>query len=745
MARTLVEVAVPLGIPQTFTYEDPGGTAEPGCRVLVPFARRHLVGLVVARNDTEPQRPVKPIRSVLDRRPLLNPTLLELGLWISSYYLAPPGEVFRTMLPAGLLTRQASPDDNPDAFWPARLQAAVVELADAEPSGLTPRRQEVWEHLRRQALPVLVCDLVREGMASHALLKALARMGAVRIEPIDVWRSPWSVPAAEAVRHPLNPEQERVLKVVLERLGQGFSSALLHGVTASGKTEVYLNAIEAVLHSGRTALVLVPEIGLTPQMSRQFRGWFGSRVAILHSALSDGERFDQWRRIRAGELTVVVGTRSAVFAPLDRLGLIIVDEEHDASYKQAETPRYHGRDTALKRGQIAGALVLLGSATPQLETWHASLYRKLHTYLPMRTRIQARPLPVVHIVDMRTEFEKHGKAAVICDLMREMIQDRLARDEQVLVLLNRRGYSRFLLCRSCGYVETCVACSISLTYHQEANRLSCHYCGYSRSVPVACPQCTKPYLYYVGEGTEQIEELLRKFFPGAKIDRLDRDTVQRRGSLDRILESFASGRTQILVGTQMIAKGHDFPAVTLVGVLGADLGLKLADFRAAERTFQLLTQVAGRAGRGERPGEVVIQTYFPNHYSLKHACTQEYEAFSLRELAFRRKFRYPPFSALANLLVRGRDPDRAWKQAKELAETLRAVAAGSESGSSVRVLGPAPAAIEKIKDDYRIQVLVKSTSRKALNQVLTQSLAELRSRRRNLDRVAVDVDPVNLM
>ncbi len=742
---TLVEVAVPLGIPQTFTYLDPAGTAEPGCRVLVPFARRHLVGLVVGRSHGEAPPRLKAIRSVLDSRPLLNSALVELGMWMAGYYLAPPGEVFRTMLPAGLLTKQASPDDHPEAFWPARLQAAVVEVAESDPPGLTPRRRQVLEHLRRQTLPVLVRDLLREELATYAVLKSLVGLGAVRLGRIDVWRSPWSAPAVETTRHALNPEQERVLKAILERLGGGFSSALIHGVTASGKTEVYLNAIEATLRTGRTALVLVPEIGLTPQIARQFRGWFGSRVAILHSALADGERFDQWRRIRAGELTVVVGTRSAVFAPLDRLGLIIVDEEHDASYKQAETPRYHGRDTALKLGQISGALVLLGSATPQLETWHASLYRKLHTYLPMRTRIQARPLPVVHIVDMRVEFQKHGKAAVVCDLLRDMIRDRLGREEQVLILLNRRGYSRFLMCRSCGHVETCVSCSISLTYHQEGNRLSCHYCGYSRSVPATCPQCTKPYLYYVGEGTEQVEELLRAFFPEASIDRLDRDAVQRRGNLERILESFATGRTQILVGTQMIAKGHDFPAVTLVGVLGADLGLKLADFRAAERTFQLLTQVSGRAGRGDRPGEVVIQTYFPNHYSLKHACTQEYEAFSMRELEFRRKFRYPPFSALANLLVRGRDPERALRQARELAETLRAAVGDHEAGRLVRVLGPAPAAIEKIKDDYRIQVIVKSSSRKLLNRVLTAALAELRRRKRSLEKVTVDVDPVNLL
>lgn len=748
MGKVRVEVAVPLGAPQTFTYYQDcgeGTVAQPGCRALVPFGRRHLVGMVVEVSPGPPGEGIRPVRTILDPHPLLDPTLLSLARWISDYYLAPPGEVLRAMLPGGLLLKQASPDREPEAFWPARTQAAVVEVQAVDPPGLTPRRRSVLATLREQRLPVLVRDLVREELAGSAILRELERQGAIRIEAIDIWRSPWSAPVAEGVRHPLNEEQRRVLATAIGRLGQGFSSGLVHGVTASGKTEVYLNLIDAVLKLDRTALVLVPEIGLTPQMARQFRGWFGSRVAILHSALSDGERFDQWRRIRAGELPVVVGTRSAVFAPLQNLGLIIVDEEHDASYKQAETPRYHGRDTALKRGQLCDAFVLLGSATPQLETWHASLFRKLHVYLPMRSRIQARPLPVVHIVDMRVEFQKAGKSAVISELLRKLIRDRLSRREQVLILLNRRGYSRFLLCRSCGYVATCVSCSISLTFHQEFNRLSCHYCGYARSVPAACPECEKPFLYYVGEGTEQIEELLRSDFPSASIGRLDRDTVQRRGSLDRILEAFAAGRTEILVGTQMIAKGHDFPAVTLVGVLGADLGLKLADFRAAERTFQLLTQVAGRAGRGDRPGEVVIQTYFPNHYSLRHACTQEYEPFSLQELDFRRKFRYPPLTALANLLVRDRDSRRAWQLARDLADTLRTVAGTGDLAREVRVLGPAPAAIEKIKDDFRIQVLVKSTSRRALNRVLTESVGRLRRNRQNLSRIAIDVDPVNLM
>lgn len=741
-----MEVAVPLGLPHTLTYgcPDPGAAAA-GCRALVPLGGRFLVGMIVGP-ATGPVPPrLKPLESVLDETPLLNPALLSLARWISQYYLAPPGEVFRAILPSGLLAKKASPDREPDAYWPARTQNAVVEVSPQDPLTLTSRRRAVLTILREQTLPVLVRDLVRDELATEGILRDLDRLGLVRISPIDRWRSPWSTPVATAARHVLGADQARVLTAVRGKLGKGFFSGLIHGVTASGKTEVYLNLIQDVLALGRTALVMVPEIGLTPQIARQFRAWFGNRVAILHSALSEGERFDQWRRIRSGELTVVVGTRSAVFAPLEKLGLIVVDEEHDGSYKQEETPRYHGRDTALMRGRMEDACVLMGSATPQLETWHAALFRKRHAYLPMRSRIQSRPLPTVHIVDMRVEFQKMGKTAVICELLQNLIQDRLTRGEQVLILLNRRGYSRFLLCRSCGHVASCVSCSISLTFHQEAHRLSCHYCGYSKSVPKSCPECSKAFLYYVGEGTEQIEEMLRGYFPSATVDRLDRDTVQQKGSLERILDAFASGRTQILVGTQMIAKGHDFPAVTLVGVLGADQGLKLADFRAAERTFQLLTQVAGRAGRGDRPGEVVIQSYFPNHYSLKHACTQDYESFSTRELEFRRRFRYPPLSALANLVVRDRDPSRAWTLARELANALRERARDPGSGESVRILGPAAAAIEKIKDEFRIQILVKSNSRSALNRILHGAVNQLQEQRHRMSRVSIDVDPINLM
>lgn len=746
----VVDVAVPLPIFQVFSYSLPeslDARVAPGMRLLVPFGNRHLVGLAVKLHAGDAgERKLKPILKVLDSSPVVSKALLELGKWIAWYYVAPPGEAFRVMLPPGMMAKKASPDEHPEKFWPAKRQQAVVSLTP-EPGKLPPRQAEVYRLLQGQDLPLLVRALVKEMGCSEAVLKALAGKGAIKIDWIDLYRSPWMQPRVEkAVRYSLTGEQQRVLDALRLRMDQpGFHSFLVHGVTASGKTEVYLNAISSVIERGKTALMLVPEIGLTPQVARQFRAWFGDQVAILHSALSAGERFDQWRRIRRGEASVVVGTRSAVFAPLANLGLIVVDEEHDGSYKQAEQPRYNGRDTALKRGQLEGALVVLGSATPQLETYHNASSRRNPEYLPLTSRILDRPLPTVHILDMKTEFQKHGKATIISDVLKDMIADRLDRSEQVLVLLNRRGYASLLLCRSCGHSEVCENCSITLTYHQEAARLNCHYCGYGRSVPKKCSNCGKQYVYFVGEGTERIQEEIEGMFPSATVDRLDRDTVQRKGSYERILGALAQGRTDILIGTQMIAKGHDFPRVTLVGVLGADQGLRLADFRAAERTFQLLTQVAGRAGRGDQPGEVVIQTYYPNHYSLKYACSQDYLEFARKELELRRNLRYPPFTALASVLIQSKDSARAWSTAEAFAGRLSRRRKEFSDSSRMRILGPAPAAIERLKGEFRVHILVRTTNRLELHRVLQASLEDVTDNKQELARISIDIDPVNLM
>ncbi|MEE8349112.1 MAG: primosomal protein N' [Acidobacteriota bacterium] len=751
MKRELfADVAVPRPLFQTFTYSVPDSMEQaliPGSRVLVPFGRQHLIGMAVRVHQEPHSGEVKPIRELLDREPLLSEQLLKLGLWVASYYMAPPGEALKVMLPPGLLARTVAKDLRSANFWPEKRRLAVVRVCPNQEK-LTSRQQEVLDRLTELPLPVWVQPFLRQMKCSQSVLKSLASRGLIDMEAIEAYRSPWapSDGAPEIQKHPLTADQQRIFEKIQKHLAAArFHSMLIHGVTGSGKTEIYLNAIAEALSREKSALVLVPEIGLTPQISRYFRAWFGDQVAILHSALSGGERFDQWRKIRRGEAQVVIGTRSAVFAPLKNLGVIIVDEEHDGSYKQEDLPRYHARDVARKRGQLEQALVILGSATPQLETYYQASQGGETEYETLESRILGRPLPTVQVVDMREEFQKHGQTAVISEVLAASIAKRLNLDEQVLILLNRRGYASALLCRSCGNTESCEHCSISLTYHRNTNRLVCHYCGYLKAVPKRCGVCSKEYIFFLGQGTEKVQQLLGELFPGARVDRLDRDTVQKKGSFDRILGAFASGKTDILVGTQMIAKGHDFPRVTLVGVLTAEQALKMADFRAAERTFQLLTQVAGRAGRGERPGEVVIQTYYPNHYSLRHACSQDYRQFFEEEIRFRRNFQYPPFTALANCVLQGEPSHQVRDQAEQLTDRLLHYRSRLSSGRRMRVLGPAQAPLEKLKGQYRFQILIKATSRKELHQVLESAMEDLRQKKVSLKKSSIDVDPLNLL
>jgi primosomal protein N' (replication factor Y) len=535
---------------------------------------------------------------------------------------------------------------------------------------------------------------------------------------------------------PLTPEQAAALARLREAAALGrFQTALLHGVTGSGKSEVYLALAESVVAEGRRVLVLVPEIALTPALAGLFRARMGSRVAIQHSGLSDGERHDQWHRIRRGEIDVVVGTRSAVFAPLDRLGLIVVDEEHEASFKQEEAPRYHGRDVAVMRGRMEHALVVLGTATPSLES---AVNAETGRYLRVRltARVLDRPLAAVRIVDMRREYAGRGAQVTFSQALLEAMAARLARREQSLVLLNRRGFATVIFCRECGAAIECPHCSITLTFHRAARRLRCHYCNYAASVPRRCGACGGEYLEQSGVGTERLEAEARERFPEARVLRVDRDTMRRRGAVGRAVAAVARGEVDILIGTQMIAKGHDFPAVTLVGVISADVGLGQADFRAAERTFQLLTQVVGRAGRGETPGEAIIQTLYPDHYSVRAAAAQDYEAFFAREIEFRRGLHYPPTVALINVIVKAGSLDRALKDAGELAAAVR------RAPSPPRVLGPAPAVHVKIRDEYRAQLLLKSPRRRPMREALVAALAARPDLAR---RTMVDVDPVSVV
>jgi primosomal protein N' (replication factor Y) (superfamily II helicase) len=529
----------------------------------------------------------------------------------------------------------------------------------------------------------------------------------------------------------------------------GFAPHLLYGVTGSGKTAVYFAAMRRALDAGKSALLLVPEIGLTPAMTGQLVAAFGDEVALLHSQLTPDERAEQWHRIRRGEARVVVGTRSAVFAPVKDLGLIIVDEEHDGSYKQEETPRYHGRDVAVMRGKLNDAVVVLGSATPSLESW-SNAEKGRYARVEMRTRVANRPLPAVELVDMRNEFRETGQEQIFSRRLIEETEATIARGEQAIILLNRRGYSFVVMCRSCGEKIECENCAISMTYHkpvsgndaiaQPGQRLECHYCGFRRGVPKECPKCKSEHLYFLGAGSQQGEERLQEIFPHARIGRMDRDTVRGRSDMERLLARLHAGEINLLVGTQMIAKGHDIHGVTLVGVVGADFALGLPDFRAAERVFQLLTQVSGRAGRGELPGKVLVQTYHPDHYAVKLAAEHDYPGFVAKEMQYRRWMHYPPHGVLANVVVQSERLEEATGWSSELGRWF-----ATTRLEKVRVLGPAAAPISRLKRIYRFHFVLKGESRKALSEALRAMVRYAETReipRRNL---VIDVDALHLM
>ncbi len=639
-----------------------------------------------------------------------------------------------------LLTQAPEADDDGSGDSPPAKKKTRGSKHDGQV--ISEKQRRVIATLASASEGMPFSDLLEAADVSSSVVRTLEKRGIVEVFARELQRDPLAHLApdgADPVQ--LTVEQQLALNQIVARLDERqYSTFLLHGVTSSGKTEIYIRAMREVIKQGLSALMLVPEISLTPVFSRRLRAQFGEAVAILHSSLSEGERIDEWRRIKNGDARVVIGTRSAVFAPLENLGIVIVDEEHDGSYKQDETPRYHGRDTAIVRGLRAGAVVVLGSATPSIESYHNAHSGK-YAYLRLQTRFGERSLAEVQTVDMREVFKRHGKAQTLSDELKAAISETFARREQSMILLNRRGFSSFLLCRSCGLAIHCPNCDVTLTYHRYNSSLQCHYCGYIRPVPRVCDACEGEYIHYVGMGTEQLEANLKELFPEMNIARLDRDTTRRRGSLEQILMEFSSGGIDLLVGTQMIAKGHDFHNVTLVGVVSVDVGLALPDFRAAERTFQLLTQVAGRAGRGDRPGRVIIQTYHPEHYSLVCAREQDYEEFYRREIVFRRTMHYPPFSALINVLVHDKDHDRANGTASEFARELRIAA----RDSGIRVLGPAPAAISRIKNEYRFQVLIKAQSRSRARQALDIAMDRVTSEGHNPRSISVEVDPMNLM
>ena len=759
----LIAVAVPVPFLDLLTYNVPSSLPLPpvGARVRVPVGSRTVTGCVAAHDGVLAEGTgAKDVVAVLDAEPFLPPSVVELCRWVADYYVAGVGDAIGVAMPPGARVRASG-------FKTRRIVAATalglqwgqtpaVPFPGSDPTpgdgrGLTPKQAGALK-LIAAATAGLPAGELRERGVSADVVARLAKQGLVAVRDEQDERDPFE----RSVMASVAPDPLRELTAeqlaafdALARLAdeRQFRVALLHGVTGSGKTEIYLRLARRVCDAGRQVLLMVPEIALTPSVAALFRGAFGSRVAIQHSALADGERHDQWQRIRRGDVDLVIGTRSAVFAPLDRLGLVIVDEEHDGSYKQEEAPRYHGRDVAIVRASREAALVVLGSATPSMESYQNAETGK-YARVTLRRRVLDRPLAAVRLVNMRDEYADEGPDVVISRTLAAAVQDRLTRQEQVLVLLNRRGYSTAVFCRQCGDTFECPNCSISLTVHSARRadmrsaptswRARCHYCNYSMTVPRACRKCAAPYLEHAGFGTEKVEQHLRDLFPEARIGRVDRDSIRRKGALTQLLTRFAAGELDVLVGTQMIAKGHDFPRVTLVGVISADVGLGLADFRAGERTFQLLTQVAGRAGRGERIGEAIVQTLYPEHYSIQLACRQDYEAFFQREAGYRRGMRYPPFVALINVVVRGRTFDDAMEAAADVVRRL----APATATAGFTILGPAPAPLGRLRGEYRVQLFLKGSRRAEMRDALKTVVAGMPELRR---RVTIDVDPLSVL
>jgi primosomal protein N' (replication factor Y) len=800
---SFVDVSLPVPLARAFTYSLPETLrhrARPGCRILVPFGTRKMTGVILKAHNQPPAVETKEALRLLDEEPVFDAPLLALGRWVAEYYCAPLGDVLRAMAPLAGEVRQSrvwaltdrghevarqllmgDADDDPNVAILRSLEARSLSettlerkhasarriLKALERKGLVEQEEDVAgrDPLRAPAARLTVefpgrpegeklNKAERELMAflelhpgAHNLgelgktvkgasvaARALARRKLLELKPVGLdTDAAWARP-----RHELNPHQSAAVAAIREVLAErSFQTFLLHGVTGSGKTEVYMNAIEAALERGLGALMLVPEIGLTPAAAGQFHARFGDRVAILHSAFNDAERAAQWRRLRSGEATVAVGTRSAVFAPVRNLGLLIVDEEHDGSYKQEETPRYNGRDVAILRGRETGACVVLGSATPSLESRY-NVERGKSRLLELPERVGNRPMPKVEVVDMREEYLETRANAVFARRLVDEVHAKLEASEQAMLLMNRRGFSSSVACRSCGERIECVNCAVAMTWHKRENRLLCHFCNYAMRVPAACPKCESEHLYFLGSGSERVEEELHRHFATARIARLDRDTVTGKHKYEEILSGFREGAFDILVGTQMIAKGHDIPNVTLVGVVNADIGLGVPDFRAAERTFQLLTQVAGRAGRHDLPGTVLLQTINPDHYAIRCAAEQNYAKFYEKEIEFRRAMRYPPFSALANVLVRATAQEDALRMSGQLAELLR------EPGEGMKVLGPAEAAVPRLKNEFRYQMLIKARSRPRLNETLRRLQQHALAEKWPATALVVDVDPLSL-
>ncbi|PKN16450.1 MAG: primosomal protein N' [Deltaproteobacteria bacterium HGW-Deltaproteobacteria-23] len=750
ISSLIVEVAIPLHLERTFIYRVPeklAGLAVAGTRALVPFGRRTVTGYILGSGDGSFSGEAKEIFELLDREPLFSDPQTIFYKWIASYYLHPLGEVIRTALPAGLTVMSRS------KTVIAADGSLVSEETLSKSTGFREEKhfiatgKEAPPSLKGRAAAILLalnnsCELSASSVKalfgdSQPQLKRLEELGLITAVKKEVYRDPFRLqPVASDSPRLLNPEQRVALDALVAGIdSHEFAPFLLHGVTGSGKTEVYLQAIAHAMELGKAAMVLVPEIALTPQLVERFRSRFSCGIAVLHSGLSNGERYDEWRRIKRGEAKIVIGARSAIFAPLENPGIIVVDEEHEGSYKQSDGLRYNARDCALVLGKQHQAVVLLGSATPLVTTVHAARSGRMKE-LSLSARVSDRPMPPAVLVDQRGR-----KSETLSVELVEALRDNLENGGQSLLFLNRRGFAPWLVCKECGFILRCPNCSVTLTYHQYKKRHICHYCDHSIPAPSVCPECDGGEIGLFGIGTERLEEEVGALFPEARIARMDRDTTTGRGGHSRILKKLESGAIDILIGTQMIAKGHDFPGVTLVGVVSADTTLNLPDFRGSERGFQLVSQVAGRAGRGDAPGKVLVQTLNPEHFALKAAVGHDYEEFYRQEIAERQDAGYPPFSYLAALQFSSTSAKTVEKGAGAAAELLRTLR--KKSGMRLEILGPAVPPMGMIRGRYRWQILLKSIRRDQLHRLLRRFRAEY-SLPTTL-RMMIDIDPLELL
>lgn len=806
-----IEVAVALPVYKTFTYSVPEDLLpfiSVGKRVLIPFGRRRVTGYILGTPQDITPGEIKHILDVLDEQPLFPQSMIPFFQWISDYYKHPIGDVIKNGLPGGLtlydyasiaLAKEgkrvlkencATPLERNVLMLleagPVRLKNLSQKLNQIIPAALiqslqrdgrilkirelkdaaTKSRMERFVTLADATLPfdrlskprkkilailksdgeIPVAELKKQVPSTPRLIRALENDGYLKVRHKRMYRDPFGEPIIPDSAPALNVEQQSVVAQVTGCLDHGFATFLLQGVTGSGKTEVYMQVAAETLSKGKRVLVLVPEIALITQMERRFRARFGERIAVLHSGLSAGERFDQWSRIIQQEADIAIGARSAIFAPFTDVGLIVVDEEHDTSYKQENNLRYNARDLAVVRAKLNDCVALLGSATPSIQSRYNASAKKFFE-VKLEERIKSRPLPKVKIVDLREEMGYRGVRRFITPELQQAIKDSLQRNEQVLLFLNRRGFANLALCASCGNPLRCKYCDISLTFHQKANAFKCHYCGFSRAATSNCAICGSSDIKKLGLGTEKIEVAINELFPDARVARMDRDTTTRRGSIVKLLKGLRDQTIDILIGTQMIAKGHDFPGITLVGIICADLSLSFPDFRAGERTFQLLAQVSGRAGRGASPGRVILQTYNPDHFSILAAKDQDFNSFYAQEMSFRKALNYPPFSRMIQLKISGKDKLKTRDQAARLGDLCKALKTSKPSlYGSVEIMGPIEASLAKIAKRYRWQILLKGVRAKALHKFIGQLLADNPTAFHNPKvRVVIDVDPISIM